>query len=120
MRNTDDNLVWVFEGVYGPNDDGDRRVLWDELAGLMSWWEMPWCIGGDFNVVRFPSERSGDLSYSVAMAKILDFIFVQGLVDIPLVGGQFTWSNNQEEQIWSRIDRFLLSPEWEEHYPEVT
>jgi hypothetical protein len=25
--------------------------LWDELARLMSWWEMPWCIGGDFNVV---------------------------------------------------------------------
>jgi hypothetical protein len=41
-------------------------------------------------------------------------------VDILLVGGKFTWSNNQEEQIWSRIDRFLLSPEWEVHYPEVT
>jgi exonuclease III len=38
-------------GVYGPNDDVDRRELWDELARLMSWWEMPWCIGGDFNVV---------------------------------------------------------------------
>jgi hypothetical protein len=42
-------------GVYGPNDDKERRDLWAKLAGLMSWWEMPWCIGGDFNVVRFPS-----------------------------------------------------------------
>jgi hypothetical protein len=45
--------------VYGPNDDGERRVLWNEMAGLMSWWDRPWCFGGDFNVVRFPSERSG-------------------------------------------------------------
>jgi hypothetical protein len=45
LRNNDDNFVWrlVGEGgVYGPNDDGDRSVLWDELAGLMCWWELPW------------------------------------------------------------------------------
>jgi hypothetical protein len=28
--------------------------------------------------------------------------------------------NNQEDQTWSRIDRFLISPEWEELFPEVT
>jgi hypothetical protein len=33
-------------GIYGLNDDVDRKELWDELAGLMSWWEIPWCIGG--------------------------------------------------------------------------
>ncbi|KAF5459634.1 hypothetical protein F2P56_019568, partial [Juglans regia] len=42
--------------VYGPNLDADRGFLWDELAGVHSWWDLPWCIGGDFNVVRFPSE----------------------------------------------------------------
>jgi hypothetical protein len=41
-------------------------------------------------------------------------------VDLPLEGGQFTWSNNQEDQTWSRIDRFLISLEWEEHFLEVT
>jgi len=20
-------------------------LLWDELAGLLSWWNLPWCIG---------------------------------------------------------------------------
>jgi hypothetical protein len=39
----------VVEKIYGPNDNNDRKRLWDELAGLISWWEMPWCIGGDFN-----------------------------------------------------------------------
>jgi hypothetical protein len=68
--------------VYGLNDDAERRGLWDELAGLMHWWEVPWCIGGDFNVVRFPSERYGDSNCSVAKVEILEFIW------------QFTWSNN--------------------------
>jgi hypothetical protein len=53
------------------------------------------------------------------MMEFSDFIADQGLVDIPLVGGQFTWSNNQEDEIWSRIDRFLLSLSWEDYYPEV-
>jgi hypothetical protein len=63
-------------------------VLWDELVGLMSWWEMPWCIGGDFNVVRFPSA-----GFSAAMEEFSDFIFLHNLVDLPLDDGQFTWSN---------------------------
>jgi hypothetical protein len=46
LCNADDNFMWAFGAVYGPNDDGERRVLWDEMAGLMSWWDRPWCFGG--------------------------------------------------------------------------
>ena len=62
-------------------------------------------------MVWFPSERLGDSSYSTTMPEFLEFIFVQSLVDLLLEGGQFTWSNNQEDQTWSKIDRFLLSPD---------
>jgi len=117
FRNIGDNDSWAFGGVYGPNDDRDRRDLWVELDGLMSCWDLPWCIGGDFNVVRFPSERSGNASFSAAMEEFSDFIFMHNLVDLPLQDGQFTWSNNHT---WSRIDRFLVSVEWEECFPEVT
>lgn len=41
---------------------------------------------GRFQVIWFPSERSSDSSYSAAIAKFSNFIFMQGLVDIPLVG----------------------------------
>jgi len=67
--------------------------------------------------VRFPSERSGVGGFSAAMEDFSEFIHGQSLVDIPLQGGQFTWSNNQ---VWSKIDRFMLSSEWEEHYPDVS
>jgi hypothetical protein len=36
------------------------------------------------------------------------------------VGGTFTWSNNQEYPYWSRIDRFLVSSEWEAQFLGVS
>jgi hypothetical protein len=41
-------------------------------------------------------------------------------MDIPLVGGNFTWSNSQDHPSWSRIDMFLLSPNWEAQFPSVS
>lgn len=37
FRNVSDNFAWAFAGVYGPNIDHERMLLWDELAGLLSW-----------------------------------------------------------------------------------
>ena len=116
FRNMEDGFRWAFVGVYGPNIDTHRKVLWEELAGLGSWWNLPWCIGGDFNATRFPSERSGDIRLNQAMQDFSDFIFDMDLVDLPIVGGEYTWSNNRS---WSRLDRFLVSPSWEIHYPTM-
>jgi endonuclease/exonuclease/phosphatase family metal-dependent hydrolase len=38
-------------------------------------------------------------------------------MDLLLAGGSFTWSNNQENPSWSRLDRFLISPDWEVKFP---
>ena len=116
FRNVLDQFEWIFSGVYGPNSDSDRGMLWEELASLVSWWDAPCCIGGDFNAVRFPSEKSGMASFNYAMHEFSNFISECGLMDIPLEGGLFTWSNNREIPAMSRIDRFLFSPEWADHF----
>jgi hypothetical protein len=72
FRNIVDRFVWAFAGVYGLNSDIDKSLHWDELAGILSWWSLPWCIGGDFNVARFPSERSGEGCRS-ALRDFFDF-----------------------------------------------
>ncbi|XP_030970526.1 uncharacterized protein LOC115990899 [Quercus lobata] len=98
---------------------GDRRFLWEELSGLSSWWNVPWCVGGDFNVVRFPSERAGATAFTAAMREFSEFISEQGLIDIPLEGGTFTWSNSREVASKARLDRFLFSQDWEDKFPTV-
>jgi hypothetical protein len=84
------------------------------LAGVRSWWGGPWCIGGDFNIVRFPSEKLREGRLTGAMTNFSNFIAKLGLIDLPLLEGQFTWSNNQDPPSKSRIDRFLVSTDWKD------
>lgn len=77
---------------------------------------MPWCVGGDFNVVRFPSEHLGAKSFTQVMRSFSNFISINGLMDIPSEGDSYTWSNSL---FGSSIDQFLFSFEWEEHYPNI-
>ena len=64
-------------------------------------------MGGDFNIIRFPSERLGAGRFTRCMYDFSNFISHHGLMDIPLEGGLFSWSNSSSA---SRIDRFLFSP----------
>ena len=71
-------------------------------------------------MICFPSERLGTDQFTPAMTDFFEFIFSFGLMDIPLEGGRFTWSNNRENASMSRIDRFLYSEDWEDQFPTIT
>lgn len=49
---------WWFSGIYGPCQLKERKNMWEELAGLYGLCGERWCLGGNFNVARFPSEKS--------------------------------------------------------------
>ena len=118
FQNTEDDLNWVYSGVYGPIIDGNIRQLWEELAGLDSWCNVPWCIGSgwggggcggeEFTVVHFPSERWGNKNHKVV--GFSEFILEHALLDVLLEGGAFTCLNNHNSLSMSRLDRFLVSP----------
>ncbi|RVW27610.1 hypothetical protein CK203_099117 [Vitis vinifera] len=43
-----------------------------------------------------------------------------GLRDFPLAGGPFTWIGGLNSQAASRLDRFLISDPWEDHFSAIT
>ena len=47
----------VIVNIYAPNDGRKRGQLWEVLLRLKSFFQLPWCIRGDFNEVRFLGER---------------------------------------------------------------
>uniref|UniRef100_A0A2N9GBW4 DUF3752 domain-containing protein n=1 Tax=Fagus sylvatica TaxID=28930 RepID=A0A2N9GBW4_FAGSY len=120
FQNVLDKREWAFLGVYGPQSNRERLLMWEELAGVAGWWGTPWCLGRDFNVVRFPTERLGAELFTPGMHDFSDFISSCGLMDISLEGGSFAWSNNRDSAAMSRLDRFLYSADWEDFYPNIT
>ena len=112
-----DNEVVASAGVYGPNLNKKHRLMWEELTGMISWWDVPWCLGGDFNIIRFPSECLGAASFSRAMNGFSDFVSLHGLMDIHMEGGLFTWSNSSSA---SRLYRFLFSPLFGDHFSQFS
>ena len=64
FRNIEDNFEWDFSSVYSPIVDREKRLMLEEFAGLYSWWNLSWCVGSDFNIVRFSSEHLGAKSFA--------------------------------------------------------
>jgi hypothetical protein len=80
FREVSSGFKWAFFGVYGPNRSVERRLLWEELSRISSWWGVPWCVGGDFNIVIYPSERLGLDRISSDIGDFSKFIFVEFLL----------------------------------------
>ena len=119
LRGVLDGFEWVCTGIYGPNAD-NRAALWEELPRVRTRWNKAWLLFGDFNVVRYPCERLGCDSFSPAMFAFSDFINRNCLVDLPLQGASFTWFQDSISSSMSRIDKTLVSTDWEDHFGNVS
>lgn len=102
--------------IYAPNDTSSRRRLWEEILLIKQSCHLPWCIGGDLNEIKAISERTGCLRIDRGMRDLLDFINTMEVLDMPLMGRKFTWTNFQDSSIHSRIDRFLVDHVWMEKF----
>ena len=120
LRGVVDDFVWACSGVYGSNEDSQQSFLWEELLQVRARWSMAWCLVGDFNIIRYPSERLGCELFSPAMFAFSDFIESNSLVDLPLEGTFFTWFRDSSIPSMSRIDRALVSLDWEEHFENIS
>ena len=93
--------------------------MWDELIGIQQLWDVPWCYIEDFNIIHFQSEWLGGSCFTPAMENFFEFIEELNLIDLPLGGESYTWSSGSDQPSMSRIDRALVSHDWEDHYPDV-
>ncbi|WVZ90647.1 hypothetical protein U9M48_036931 [Paspalum notatum var. saurae] len=97
------NLIFI----YGPAQEDHKQKFLTELAHLSSKETLPMLIGDDFNIMRGPQEKS----------KVID---AYNLRELDLSGRQFTWANNLAHQTFEKLDRVLVTTEWETKYPKAT
>ena len=105
--------------MYGSVERSLRESLWEELGSIKGPWEKPWCVGGDFNEILFPNERSRWGRISNTMRRFFDILNDLGLRDLLLQRGPCTWWGGQNGRSMSRLDGFLVSTDWESHCSKV-
>ncbi|RVW36583.1 LINE-1 retrotransposable element ORF2 protein [Vitis vinifera] len=103
FKNCEDGFLWTFTGVYGPTMKWYRELFWEELT---------------FTGVYGPTmkcERSREGRLTGSMRRFSEVIEELAFKDLPLHGGSFTWSGGLNGLSRSRLDRFLISEDWENH-----
>ncbi|RVW76305.1 ATP-dependent DNA helicase Q-like 4A [Vitis vinifera] len=111
-------IVWMLYSVgvhwsVWPVCSRDREDLWEELGSIKGLWSDPWCVGGDFNLVRFLEEHSRGEGLTASMRRFSEVVEDLELRDFPLMGGPFTWRGGLNNQAQSRLDRFLVTDKWD-------
>ncbi|GKA13747.1 RNA-directed DNA polymerase, eukaryota [Tanacetum coccineum] len=94
--------------VYAPHDPRDKRMLWDYLMHVINRWNGEVIIVGDFNEVRYKSDRFGSIFNSQGADEFNSFIVNVSLEEVPLGGSTFTWCHESATKM-SKLDRFLVS-----------
>ncbi|XP_026378165.1 uncharacterized protein LOC113272563 [Papaver somniferum] len=77
----------------------------------------PWCIGGNWNAILCQADRNIAGGTKRNGKKFRHFLNSQNLLDIPMAGGRFTWTNSQSSPLLLRLDRFVMPMEWEDRCP---
>jgi hypothetical protein len=108
--------VWEIINIYGPVQVERKTTFLQDLSQKVSNMNWPLVLGGDFNMIRFPWEKSSDNDNFSQMNLFNTFILDFGLLELIRMGSKYTLTNKQLNLVMSVLDRVLTCPEWDLHY----
>lgn len=111
---------WYLTNVYGPCTHEEKMNFLHWFKHYTNLEEEPWLIMGDSNLFRKPKNRNkpgGDVNEMLIFNDALSSL---GLIELPLYGRKFTWSNKQPAPLLERLDWFFTSSSWTTAYPEIS
>jgi len=112
--------TWFLTNVYGPCTQDAKRDFIQWLKQYNTYENDNWLIVGDFNFLRKPENRNkpgGDIN---EMLMFNDATSSLGLVELPLYGRKYTWTNKQPSPLLERLDWFFTSSTWTTNYPATS
>ncbi len=110
-------LAFYVTNVFGPPSWDGKEDFCTELVNLKSTCGGLWVVCDDFNLTRDPSEKRGRCWSGRLMSMFTDLLNRLELIDLPMGNQNFTWSNLQCIPTLAKLDRFLISPEWDQAFP---
>ena len=119
FRSKHTSEVWTLVSVYGPCQGPARDDFVQWLYNLDINCDDNWLLLGDFNFMRSLENRNlpgGNVSDIFLFNEVIGHL---GLVELPIKGRQFTWSNIQSEPLLEQIDWFFTSVAWTSDHPNT-
>ena len=104
FRSLHNNAEWLLTNIFGPCTDEGKLSFVDWLKNIAMPEEVDWLLVGDFNLMRSPANRNkpgGDINQMLLFNEAISAL---GIVELPLLGQQFTWTNKQLEPLLERLD----------------
>ncbi len=120
VRNKEDAFQWILVAVYGATQEEYKEAFLTELVNSCRKEALPMVIGGDFNIIRKPQEKN-NANFNVKWSFLFNAVINSlNLREIILSGRKFTWANAMPNPTYEKLDRVLVSTEWEVKNPLVT
>jgi hypothetical protein len=104
-----DGFKWALVSVYGPAQDCFKQEFLSELVRLSNTETLPILIGGDFNILRSPSEKNNDRfdhHWSFLFNAVIDGL---DLRELHMLGRRYTWANTRDNPTYEKLDRILVA-----------
>jgi len=109
--------TWFLSSVYGPCTEPGRSLFIEWMKNLQIGDDENWLLVGDFNFYRSLEDRNR-LGGNIQDTFIFNEVTGQlGLIELPLKGRAFTWSNMQQDPLLEQLDWFFTSVNWTSTYP---
>jgi hypothetical protein len=108
------NSQWTLAGVYGPQEDFDKRLFLRELWSIKDLARPTWLVMGDFNLIYLDQDKSNGRLNRRMMTRFTITLNHMEVREVPLLGRCFTWSNDHASPTMSKIDRVFCTVPWEE------
>lgn len=112
-----DNFCWVLMAVYGVAQPEHKDCFLAELVKACSMETLPIMVGGDFNLIRNPTEKNNDRYDSIWPLLFNACIESLNLRELELSGRKNTWANSLPVPTYEKLDRILISADLEQKYP---
>jgi hypothetical protein len=108
---------WTLTNIYGPCVEPDRSIFIDWFRNCDVNDSINWLFLGDFNFYRSLENRNrtgGNIADTLIFNNAIGHLV---LIELPIKGRTFTWSDMQSNPLLEQLDWFFTSPNWTLDYP---
>jgi hypothetical protein len=103
---------WKLTTVYGPCNGSDHTAFINWLSSFDIFSIDNWMLIGDFKFYRLVADRNKPGGNVSDMNTFNSIVSRLGIIEIPLKGRSFTWSNMQSDPLLVQLDWCFTSISW--------